>query len=133
VNRRLHSFYAEFTSVDAILGALSRDRQEEGMVTAADLYTRSLNCQNQGGTPSVIARKFTVSLGIVVEPQVIGMQGIWPDGHPRRPLRPNRDVHSATHAGMAPSPVFRVPCQHLLQHGGQFVFVHRFHEKCLQP
>jgi cyclopropane fatty-acyl-phospholipid synthase-like methyltransferase len=49
VNQRLNSFYEEFTSVDAILRALSRDRQEEGMVTAADLYTRSLDCQNQGG------------------------------------------------------------------------------------
>jgi SAM-dependent methyltransferase len=35
--------------VDAILRALARDRQEEGTVTAADLYTRSLDCQNQGG------------------------------------------------------------------------------------
>src|SRR5262249_52236086 len=37
------------TSVDAILRALARDRQEEGKVTAADLYTRSLDCQNLGG------------------------------------------------------------------------------------
>jgi SAM-dependent methyltransferase len=49
VSRRLHSFYAELTSVDAILRALVRDRQEEGTVTAAALYTRSLDCQNQGG------------------------------------------------------------------------------------
>ena len=63
VSRRLHNFYDELTSVDAILRALARDQPEEGMVTAADLYTRSLDCQNQGGTPSVIARKFTVSLG----------------------------------------------------------------------
>src|SRR5262250_2027659 len=49
VHRRLDSFYAELTSVDAILRALARDRQEEGTVTAADLYTRSLDCQNHGG------------------------------------------------------------------------------------
>src|SRR5215467_13611968 len=49
VNRRLESFYGAITSVDAILRALARDRQEEGTVTAADLYTRSLDCQNHGG------------------------------------------------------------------------------------
>ena len=35
--------------MDAILRALARDRQEEGTVTAADLYTRALDCQNLGG------------------------------------------------------------------------------------
>src|SRR6516162_3761056 len=49
VNRRLESFYGELTSVDAILRALARDRQEESKVTTADLYTRSLDCQNHGG------------------------------------------------------------------------------------
>jgi SAM-dependent methyltransferase len=49
VNRRLHSFYDELTSVDTILRALARDRPEAGTVTAADLYTRSLDCQNHGG------------------------------------------------------------------------------------
>jgi SAM-dependent methyltransferase len=49
VNRRLYSFYAELTSVDAILRALARDRPEAGPVTAADLYRRSLDCQNHGG------------------------------------------------------------------------------------
>jgi cyclopropane fatty-acyl-phospholipid synthase-like methyltransferase len=49
VSQRLHSFYEDLTSVDAILRALARDRQEEGTITAADLYTRSLDCQNQGG------------------------------------------------------------------------------------
>ena len=49
MSRRLESFYEALTSVDAILRALARDRQEEGTVTAADLYTRSLDCQNQGG------------------------------------------------------------------------------------
>src|SRR5262244_1321230 len=49
VNRRLESFYGAITSVDAILRALARDRQEESTVTAADLYTRSLDCQNLGG------------------------------------------------------------------------------------
>ena len=49
VSRRLDSFYEELTSVDAILRALARDRPEAGTVTAADLYTRSLDCQNQGG------------------------------------------------------------------------------------
>jgi ubiquinone/menaquinone biosynthesis C-methylase UbiE len=49
VHRRLHRFYDELTSVDAILRALARDQPEAGTVTAADLYTRSLDCQNQGG------------------------------------------------------------------------------------
>jgi ubiquinone/menaquinone biosynthesis C-methylase UbiE len=49
VNRRLYRFYAEITSVDAILRALARDKQEEETVTAVDLYTRSLDCQNLGG------------------------------------------------------------------------------------
>jgi cyclopropane fatty-acyl-phospholipid synthase-like methyltransferase len=49
VNRHLNSFYEELTSVDAILRALARDRQEESTVTAADLYRRSLDCQNHGG------------------------------------------------------------------------------------
>jgi ubiquinone/menaquinone biosynthesis C-methylase UbiE len=49
VHRRLYRFYAELTSVDAILRALARDKQEEETVTAVDLYTRSLDCQNLGG------------------------------------------------------------------------------------
>ena len=49
VNRRLHRFYDELTSVDAIRRALARDMPEEETVTAADLYTRSLDCQNLGG------------------------------------------------------------------------------------
>src|SRR5215831_9865537 len=49
VNRRLESFYGAITSVDAILRALARDGPEEGTVTPADLYTRSLDCQNLGG------------------------------------------------------------------------------------
>jgi SAM-dependent methyltransferase len=49
VHRRLHSFYDELTSVDAILRVLAREGLEEGALTAADLYTRSLDCQNQGG------------------------------------------------------------------------------------
>jgi cyclopropane fatty-acyl-phospholipid synthase-like methyltransferase len=49
VHRRLHCFYDELTSVDAILRALARDQPEAGTVTAADLYTRSLDCQNLGG------------------------------------------------------------------------------------
>jgi SAM-dependent methyltransferase len=49
MSRRLHSFYDELTSVDAILRALARDRPEAGVLSAADLYTRSLDCQNQGG------------------------------------------------------------------------------------
>src|SRR5262249_22937941 len=48
VHRRLHRFYAELTSVDAVLRALAQDKQE-ATVTAADLYTRSLDCQNLGG------------------------------------------------------------------------------------
>ena len=49
VKPRLNSFYDELTSVDAILRALARDRPQAGTVTAVDLYTRSLDCQNQGG------------------------------------------------------------------------------------
>jgi ubiquinone/menaquinone biosynthesis C-methylase UbiE len=49
VNRRLYRFYDELTSVDAILGALARDKGEEDTITAADLYRRSLDCQNHGG------------------------------------------------------------------------------------
>src|SRR5262249_5569426 len=49
VNRRLHRFYDELTSVDAILRVLAREGLEEGALTAADLYTRSLDCQNHGG------------------------------------------------------------------------------------
>jgi cyclopropane fatty-acyl-phospholipid synthase-like methyltransferase len=49
VHHRLNSFYDELTSVDAILRALARDRPGPGTVTAAALYTRSLDCQNQGG------------------------------------------------------------------------------------
>ena len=49
VNRRLHRFYDELTSVDAIRRALARDMPEEETITAADLYTRSLDCQNLGG------------------------------------------------------------------------------------
>src|SRR5262249_61913275 len=47
--RRLEGFYGELTSVEAILRARARDGQEAGTVTAADLYTRSLDCQNLGG------------------------------------------------------------------------------------
>jgi ubiquinone/menaquinone biosynthesis C-methylase UbiE len=49
VNRRLHSFYDALTSVDAILRALARDKGGEDTITAADLYMRSLDCQNHGG------------------------------------------------------------------------------------
>jgi SAM-dependent methyltransferase len=49
MKRRLYSFYAELTSVDAILRALARDQLEAGSITAADLYMRSLDCQNLGG------------------------------------------------------------------------------------
>src|SRR5215831_3998124 len=49
VHRRLHRFYAELTSVDAILRVLTREGLEAGLLTAADLYTRSLDCQNHGG------------------------------------------------------------------------------------
>jgi SAM-dependent methyltransferase len=49
VHRRLEGFYGELTSVEAILRARARDGQEAGTVTAADLYTRSLDCQNLGG------------------------------------------------------------------------------------
>ncbi len=67
VNRRLHRFYAELTSVDAILRALARDKQEEETVTAADLYTRSLDCQNLGGF-ALLERH----AALVVEYQALG-------------------------------------------------------------
>jgi ubiquinone/menaquinone biosynthesis C-methylase UbiE len=49
VDRRLERFYDELTSVDAILRVLARDGLAQGTITAADLYTRSLDCQNLGG------------------------------------------------------------------------------------
>jgi cyclopropane fatty-acyl-phospholipid synthase-like methyltransferase len=48
-HRRLERFYDDLTSVDAILRVLAREGLEAGALTAADLYTRSLDCQNQGG------------------------------------------------------------------------------------
>ncbi len=46
--RRLERFYGEMTSVDAVLRALAKDMAPD-KVSAADLYTRSLDCQNHGG------------------------------------------------------------------------------------
>lgn len=46
--QRLEDFYGPLTSVDAVLRGLPEDRAS-GKVTAADLYTRSLDCQNLGG------------------------------------------------------------------------------------
>ncbi len=53
--RRLSAFYREvygdMTSVREVLGILGRSGGEPGSVTAADLYARSLDCQNHGGYP----------------------------------------------------------------------------------
>ena len=46
--RRLERFYGEMTSVDAVLRGLAREGAP-GKVSAADLYTRSLDVQNLGG------------------------------------------------------------------------------------
>ena len=46
---RLDRFYGAMTSVDAIVGALTAERLDVGDVTAADLYTRGLDCHNLGG------------------------------------------------------------------------------------
>lgn len=45
---RLERFYSELTSVDGVLRGLAKEGVA-GTVTAADLYTRSLDCQNLGG------------------------------------------------------------------------------------
>ena len=48
---RLRQFYGEMTSLDGILGAMSMHGLDPDHVTAADLYTRGLDCQNLGGFP----------------------------------------------------------------------------------
>ncbi len=51
--RRLSTFYGEvygeMTSVQEVLRVLGRTGGKPGTVKAADLYTRSLDCQNHGG------------------------------------------------------------------------------------
>jgi cyclopropane fatty-acyl-phospholipid synthase-like methyltransferase len=51
--RRLTTFYGEvygeMTSVQEVLRVLGRSGDKPGTVKAADLYTRSLDCQNHGG------------------------------------------------------------------------------------
>ena len=51
--RRLSAFYGEVygdtTSVPAVLRILGRSGRKSGSVKPADLYTRSLDCQNHGG------------------------------------------------------------------------------------
>jgi ubiquinone/menaquinone biosynthesis C-methylase UbiE len=69
VNRRLESFYGAITSVDAILRALARDGPAESTVTAADLYTRSLDCQNLGGF-ALLERH----VAVVAEYQALGQR-----------------------------------------------------------
>jgi ubiquinone/menaquinone biosynthesis C-methylase UbiE len=48
-SRRLAAFYGEMTSVDQVLKRLGRKGRVPGKVKAADLYRRSLDCQNLGG------------------------------------------------------------------------------------
>ncbi len=47
--RRLTSFYGDISSLDSIVRALSREGVDTGKITASDLYTRGLDCQNLGG------------------------------------------------------------------------------------
>ena len=47
--KRLTGFYSDITSLDAIVRALSREGIEAAKLTAKDLYTRGLDCQNLGG------------------------------------------------------------------------------------
>ncbi len=49
VTRRLTRFYEEISSLDSIVRALSRAGVDTGKITAGDLYTRGLDCQNLGG------------------------------------------------------------------------------------
>src|SRR5919201_1634424 len=50
---RLHQFYGEMTSLDGTLAAMAMHGLDADNVTAADLYTRSLDCQNLGGFPQL--------------------------------------------------------------------------------
>jgi SAM-dependent methyltransferase len=45
---RLTSFYADLSSLDAILGLLSQAGVDVSRLTARDLYTRNADCQNLG-------------------------------------------------------------------------------------
>ena len=47
--KRLATFYEEMSSVDSIVRALSADGVDMGRLSARDLYTRGLDCQNLGG------------------------------------------------------------------------------------
>ncbi|MEO7405029.1 MAG: methyltransferase domain-containing protein [Burkholderiales bacterium] len=46
-------FYGAMTSLDAIVGALSAEGIDVGAATAAELYTRGLDCHNLGGYPQL--------------------------------------------------------------------------------
>ena len=46
---RLAAFYEEHSSVDSIVRALSAERVDVAGLSARDLYTRGLDCQNLGG------------------------------------------------------------------------------------
>ena len=48
---RLSSFYADLSSLDAILGLLAGAGVDIGRLTARDLYARSADCQNLGAFP----------------------------------------------------------------------------------
>ena len=48
-SERLAAFYEEHSSVDSIVRALSAERVDVAGLSARDLYTRGLDCQNLGG------------------------------------------------------------------------------------
>jgi ubiquinone/menaquinone biosynthesis C-methylase UbiE len=50
---RLSRFYGEMTSLDGIVSALSAMDVDMHALTAADLYTRGVDCHNLGGFPHV--------------------------------------------------------------------------------
>jgi SAM-dependent methyltransferase len=55
---RLSSFYADLTSLELILGTLAQEGVDTARLSARDLYSRNLDCQNLGAFPvlEVIAR-----------------------------------------------------------------------------
>lgn len=58
---RLSRFYGAMTSVDTVVSALSVEGLDVGEVTAADLYTRGLDCHNLGGYPQLEALAVAVA------------------------------------------------------------------------
>jgi ubiquinone/menaquinone biosynthesis C-methylase UbiE len=52
---RLGRFYGEMTSLDAVLRAIGAEGLDPERVSAADLYSRGLDCHNLGGFPVIEA------------------------------------------------------------------------------